>query len=57
MTQFHIKYPLPIKEIVTTTEFYQDEDLQEKIIDSKMTHDYVVLMFICSLLLIVVVLL
>lgn len=51
-----IQYMPPnISEIIAPPEFAQDEDLQERIIDDKMLRQWVVVMFICSLLLSVVV--
>lgn len=50
-------YPAKVTEIVQSTEFYQDEDLQERVVNNKMLHDYTVVLLICSLLLIITVLL
>jgi hypothetical protein len=50
-------YPPRIKEIIAPAGFVDDLELQQKIVDDKMTRDYVSLMFACSLLLIVAVLL
>lgn len=49
--------PPAIKEIIAPAEFVQDETLQDKIIDDHLTHDYAVILLICSILLIIVVLL
>ncbi len=57
MASFKIKYPLPIKEIIAPPEFVEDEDFQWLMVDNRMTHDYVSVLFVCSLILIVVVLL
>jgi hypothetical protein len=57
MTQYKQKFPPPIKEIITPPDFAQDLDLQELIVAEKMKRDYVSVLFICSILLIIVVIL
>ena len=54
---YRYNYPPRIAEIIAPTPFVEDLDLQEKIVDDKMTRDYVVVMFICTLLLIIMVIL
>lgn len=53
MTQFFKLEPPPrIRGVIAPTEFVQDEDLQQRIVDSKMTRDYAVLLLVCSVFLI-----
>lgn len=54
---YRYKYPPRIVEMIAPTEFVNDLDLQERIADSKMERDYVSVLFACSLLLIIVVIL
>jgi len=57
MTSFKIQAPPRIKEMIAPTAFLEDEELQWKIVDDKMTRDYAKLLLVCSVLLIIVVLL
>lgn len=57
MTSFKIQFPARIKEVITPTAFYEDEELQWRIVDNKMTSDYAKLLLVCSIFLIIVVLL
>ena len=52
---YRYNYPPRIAEIIAPTGFVDDLELQQKIVDDKMTRDYVSIMFVCTLLLIVVV--
>jgi len=50
MATFHRFLPPNIKEILPPPEFALDEELAERVIDDKMIRDYVTIMFICSVL-------
>lgn len=43
--------PLKIKEIITPTNFIDDLDLVERVVNEKMLRAYVTILFICSLIL------
>lgn len=50
-------YPPRIMEVIAPAGFVEDLDLQERLVDDKMTRDYVSVMFISCLLLIIIVIL
>lgn len=57
MASFKIQYPIGVKEVIAPTPFFEDEELQWRIVDDKMTKDYAKLLLVCSIFLIIVVLL
>lgn len=50
-------FPPRIKEFITPAGFVDDLELQQKLVDDRMTRDYVSVMFVCCLILIVVIIL
>jgi hypothetical protein len=49
--------PPRVTEVMTPAPFLEDEDLQERVVNNKMLHDYTVVLLICTMLLIITVLL
>jgi len=57
MPSFRMQSPPRVAEVMTPTPFLEDEDLQERVVNNKMLHDYTVVLLICTMLLIITVLL
>ena len=56
MPSFKMQLPPRIKAILPPLEFVQDEELQWKMVDDRMTRDYVSVLLVSTLLLIIVIL-
>jgi len=57
MPSFRMQSPPRVAEVMTPAPFLEDEDLQERVVNNKMLHDYTVVLLICTMLLIITVLL
>ena len=57
MVKYKITPPAKIKEVITPTEFVTDYELMERVVHEKMMTYYVTILFICTIVLAIVVIL